>query len=257
MTINQQWVSKMNYIILLPPSEGKNIGGKYKFICENENTLSLISKIESFIKNKSEIEIEKLFELKAKKLEEAVKGMSNIFNEKTLPAIERYSGVMFKAISYSNLDNLKKENFDNSVIFIDGLFGAISPNTMIPSYKLKISSKIGELNVSKFWKEKLFHFFKNKFKDKIIIDLLPIAHRKVVNYSSAKEVYKINFFDKKSDLIYKNVGHNSKKLKGELIRYICDKINIDEKYLKEFIHQMGYKFNKELSNKSDEINFSG
>lgn len=247
----------MNYQILLPPSEGKNIGGINSFKCENNDVIYLISLIKDFLnKEESDAKIEKLLELKGKKLEEAKRIMSNLFDEKTLRSIDRYSGVMFKAINYSDFTKVQKSNFDSSVLFIDGLFGVLKPQDQIPNYKLKITSKVDGLSIAKYWKEKLNSFFEKEFKDKIIIDILPLAHRKVINYSSAKELYKINFFDKIGPNKYKNAGHFSKQLKGELIGYLSEKEDISLDYLKKFKHKRGYEYCKEISKKSDEINFA-
>lgn len=250
-----------DYIILLPPSEGKSKAGDetkpYRMVKNLRKYNSFINlEIErEFIYNSlrdslqklSESELEKVFELKGSNLQEAIEVLSDLLNKETMPAIQRYSGVMFNAIEYSSLEEKRKENFDSSVIFVDGMFGLLRPQDYIPEYKLKINSKFLKIDVSKYWKEHLKSDFQELFRNKTVIDLLPEAHRKVVEYKGAKEVFKIGFAEKKNNKIVAT-GHNSKKLKGGLIRHIVARERVDEDYLKTFKHSEGYIFSEKHSN---------
>lgn len=245
-----------NYIILLPPSEGKVKGGDNNSMSLSFSNLDdkrefIINHIENIIPKLSEVELEKTFELKGNKLFDSVETMSNLKNEKTMSAINRYSGVMFKSIKFLEMTNEQKERFNSNIIFVDGLFGILKPSDLIPDYKLKINSKVSGLDITKYWKDNLSDILKKILKDKIVIDILPQAHRKVVDYSSAKEVYKIIFAELKDGKL-KQAGHMSKELKGEIVNYLCLKDSLSKKDLEEFYHSYGFKYSKEYST-SDEI----
>ena len=256
-----------NYIILLPPSEGKQKGGNelklYKKTSKNlkHNSFKFLEEYRKYILNilinaisKFTIkDLEKIFELKNQKLQDAITNTKNLSEEPTMPAIERYQGVMFKAINYKALTNEQKDNFNSSIIFIDGLFGLLKPQDLIPEYKLKITSKIKTLNITNFWKEKLKTEFENILKNKIAIDILPQTHKKIINLKSAKEIYSIKFCNIKNSTKLTNVGHNSKILKGELINYITKKDNITKKDLENFHHSSGYYYSKEHSKENEII----
>ena len=48
----------------------------------------------------------------------------------------------------------------------------------------------------------------------------------------------------------KTLGHSSKKLKGELINYLCSFDKLDLNILKKFKHSENFKFNEILSNEN-------
>lgn len=253
-----------NYIILLPPSEGKLKGGieskifrvvqnqkKYnEFISLRSDREYIYDQLRKAISEVSEDELEKILELKGNKLQEAVEITLDLLNEETMPAIERYDGVMFKGINYLKFDDKCKERFNESVIFVDGFFGLLKTQDLIPEYKLKISSKFLDINITQFWKEKLAGYFNTLFRDKIVIDLLPEAHKKVVSIGENNEVFSIKFCEMKNGKLV-NVGHESKQLKGEIVKYIISKERISKKDLEEFSHSLGYKYSKENSSKNE------
>lgn len=248
-------MSRTNYVILLPPSEGKNKGGdiiysdvknKNSFMDIHLNREYIYQDLLDVIESSDEKTLEKVFDLKGNNLKEAIENTKVLDQNQTLSSIDRYSGVMFKSIDYLSLNEDQKENFNSSVLFIDGMFGLLKPQDKIPNYKLKITSKIGSLNITKYWKENLKQLFNKEFNEKLIIDILPEAHRKVVNFSKSKEHLSVIFYVKKGDKV-KQAGHESKVLKGEIIRYILEKDKVDKEYIKNFKHSLGYDYCEELS----------
>ncbi len=251
-----------NYTILLPPSEGKKKGGdetKPYRVVENlkkHNSFNSLqfdreevyNKLREALNELSQEEVEKIFDVKGKKLQESIESILDMLNSPTLNAINRFDGVMFKSINYEKLNEDKKNRFDSSVIFIDGLFGLLRPLDLTPEYKLKIGSKFLDINLVKFWKLRLKGHFDFLFKEKIVIDILPESHRKVVSYYSNIEYFEITFMDfigEKNK--YKQAGHNSKVLKGEIINYILKFETISRNDLEKFSHSSGYEYSQELS----------
>jgi len=280
-----------NYIILLPPSEGKKTGGdsskptrivqnfkKYNnFISLNNDRELILETLQNLIfskglgivskKNSLKLkkiislaedtkELEKIFELKEKNLQDAIEITCDLLNEGTMPTISRYDGVMFKAINYENMSENLKNNFNYSVLFIDGMFGLLKPQDLIPRYKLKITSKIGEINITKYWRENLGSYFRYLFKEKLVIDILPSAHRKVVKFDEEDNYVSIKFCKIKDNKLV-NVGHDSKKLKGDLINYIVSFENISRSDLEKFEHVDGYKFSEKYSLKNELVYLKG
>ena len=124
--------SSKRVIILIPPSEGKVEEGKFECLDKFDPiTEELLEKLKSY-----EGDLEKLYGVKEKKLQKVKAINSNIKTAKTLPAIERYSGVVYKGIDYSSIKN--KELFDERVYILSGLFGLINCRKLIPDYKFKI-----------------------------------------------------------------------------------------------------------------------
>lgn len=248
-----------NYKILLPPSEGKIIGGRERYIlAKKQNSFNFLEKdrdfllqeLLEFISKADENHLEKLFSVKTN-FKQITDLLQNFDQKLTLPAIQRYSGVMFNAMDYNSLDQNQKNNADNSILFIDALFGLLTTQDLIPNYKLSISAKFSDFKIDNYWKNILKNILKEIVQDKIILDILPQAHRKVINIKN-NNYYLINFFTIKNNQV-KNAGHISKKLKGEFIRYILrfNEINLDILY--NFCHSEGYKSSKELSSDKEII----
>lgn len=247
------------FVILLPPSEGKEGNNfdfnekfgksrkeneKNYFLKFEENRIEVEKAILNTISSSIFEELEKIFELKNDKLKNAIENNKNLNDLIAIPAHLRYTGVMYNAIDFKGLSEEKVEKLMNSIFVIDGLFGILKITDFIPDYKLKINSKLKDFNVTKFWKEKLINF--DDFKDKIVLDLLPEAHKKVLNFDNFDEFFTIKFCFYKDNKL-KNEGHNSKKLKGEFIQYLSqfDKISLDD--LKKYSSKEGHKFSNDLS----------
>lgn len=251
-----------NYSILIPNSESKLFGGDesltYRFVSNLKkynkfNTLQntrdlIIEEMKRVIRDYSIEDLENFFDLKGDNLSQAISFITSIKDEECMQAIHRMKGVMFKAIDYESLSTDKREVFNESVLIFDGLFGVISPLDMIPNYRCKISTKLFGTTLSKYWAQELKGFLKYSFKNKIIIDILPQAHREMLDLENDINRVKIVFAKKDGDS-FKQEGHNSKILKAELISYILDFKRISRKDLEKFKHSSGHEFSKDFSTK--------
>ena len=213
-------------IILIPPSEGKVNEGKFDSLKEFDPiSEELLDKLHSY-----EGDLGKLYGLKDKKLAEVIEINSKIKECKTLPAIERYSGVVYQGIDYESIEN--KELFKDRVYILSGLFGLINCRKLIPDYKFKIDF----FNATKLWKEKIASFL----KDYYVIDLLPLVHRKAVSY---KEGIAVEFVVVK-DGNRKSAGHEGKLVKGKFIRWLIENSVEDVNRFNGF-NQEGYEWDGE------------
>lgn len=194
--------------ILIPPSEGKKPGGNCTPI------INVSDKIKAKLKNIPEEldKAEKYFGVKGETLLKAIEANNTLETSPTLPAIERYKGVVYKGISYDTLNEKGKIFFDENVLIISGLFGAIEPQTHIPNYKYKMQKE------EKIWIEEE------------CIDLLPQLHRSSVRYNKGITVEFIILKDNKK----MPAGHAGKLIKGKFIRWLCENQITSENKFKEF-----------------------
>ena len=58
-----------------------------------------------------------------------------------MPAIQRYTGVMYKALAYHNFEEKQKKIFDSAVLIVSGMYGLMRPRDQIANYKLPIGTK--------------------------------------------------------------------------------------------------------------------
>ncbi len=192
----------MKVLILIPPSEGKADGGSQEALQSVSGvTADLIDAIRH-------ADPAKLYGLKGKALEKAIAVNRAVLESKTMPAIERYTGVVYDAIEYQTLKN--KAVFDEKVRIVSGLFGLVRPTDLIPNYRLKID----KLKAAKLWVD----VNSPQLNDAFVIDLLPQAHKKAVQYEHGIAV---EFVLKKAGKKMP-AGHQGKHIKGRFVRWLIE-----------------------------------
>ncbi len=198
---------------LIPPSEGKSTNNltNIPFKETDFKFKKQVNEIIKKLKNMKSDEIKNIYGLKVEKAQLIHKINLNIKNELCSPAINRYSGVVFTNIQFDTFNQNEKDFFYKNFVIFSGLFGMISPNTLIPNYKLKMNT----FQLYNLWKPILSN---ELIKENSIIDLLPQIHKKA--YLQNENCINIDF------AIFKNgkkipAGHFGKAIKGKFIRFIC------------------------------------
>lgn len=215
--------------ILIPPSEGKAKVRPLDILFKDTN-FEFAKYTQQIVDLLCLIENEDLTSVYGTTQEKAMmfhRQNQDVFNSKCVPAIERYTGVVYNHIEWNTLSKKSKNYMQKYILIFSGLFGLLTPETLIPDYKLKMNV----LSLEHHWKETLTKTLQD---EDLVIDLLPQVHRKA--YIPKDNVKKIDFIvikkGKKSA-----AGHFGKAVKGQLIKYIVmnqitstdqfDKFNFD------------------------------
>ncbi len=224
------------YIILLPPSEGKSDeihqknpswdsvrdDARYIHFSElNKKRLELIKSLQKYVKSADDKELEELFELKGKNLDKAVNATNDLLVSPTMPAYQLYTGVVYDNTGIDTLSKKSLMNLTSKTYVISGLWGLVRLSDHLPDYKLKISSKYDDINISKYWMGDVSGLINKISKEKFVWDLLPNEHRKVWNDkgSAATHIAAVRFVEERDGKL-KVVGHTAKAYKGKLVREI-------------------------------------
>lgn len=212
--------------ILIPPSEGKQPGGDHPPLKDwpdgSEEMLTRLAKVKS-------AEWEKLLGVKGKVLAQAVAANREIRTAPTLPAIERYSGVVYTALDYPSLKKSEQDFLNRYVRIVSAVFGLVRPDQLIPDYKLKID----KLGADKLWSVLTVAELEKMY----VIDLLPKAHRKAVTYASGCAPEFLFIKDGKP----KPAGHSGKHIKGRFIRFLAEQQITDPSGFHKF-REDGFRF---------------
>lgn len=212
-------------IILIPPSEGKTPDGTGKPLKKlNEDAGEIYERLLKFKGDFSQ-----LYGVKGKALESARLANAQLLEALTLPAVARYSGVVYNGIGYPKLSAEAQQFFNTHVRIVSALFGLLSPKDLIPDYKLKIE----KLDAASYWKP----IIAKKLKGCWVIDLLPQTHQKAVAYESGVKVDFIVVRNGKSV----PAGHQGKLIKGRFVRWLCEHAVTDPKTFSGF-KQDGFSF---------------
>lgn len=253
-------------LILLPPSEGKASGGEGPPLDLASLSFESLNPVrQRFALALAKISqrpgaAQKLLGVKGPALAKAMADNTGLESAPTLPAIQRYNGVMYDAIDYRSLGADAGDAFGRTVIIMSGLFGIVRPLDMIPAYKLKMGGKLlrGRTCAS-VWKRLVTKSLAAAAENRVIWDLLPIEHSAawdhfVVPY---KTRFTVKFLQRNADGQLKTVSHWSKALKGALVRHLV--LNIVSSGTTDptldlvagFTHPEGFKFHPALTSETD------
>ena len=200
-------------LILIPPSEGKTKVKSsgitfdetdFKFKKEVEQVVMLLSLI-------NDEGLKSIYGTSQEKSEIFHRQNQDIFNSHCAPTIERYTGVVYEYIDWISLDKSAQKYMEKHVRIFSGLFGFLTPKTLIPNYKLKMNV----LSLQFHWNPIITKALEN---EEFVFDLLPQVHRKA--YTPSENVIKVDF-----SVIKKGkktaAGHFGKAVKGKFIRYLA------------------------------------
>lgn len=248
--------------ILIPPSEGKNSSDdELKFSLEklSFNSLNVSrTKIIEYLRenNLSRENYASIFDISSRNYEKINAINSKIENSKVLSSIERYTGVLYDYLDYSNLDEVVKNKFNNSVVIFSALFGLLRPEDKIPNYKLKMATKLfDKKKLSKYWNIAITSVLKELLNDQIVCNLLPNEFMLAFDTKKITPRYELTFSFLQENKLgeLKSITHWTKALRGSLIRYLLTQANnldsIDEiiSISKSFTNKSQYEYSKSLS----------
>ncbi len=205
--------------ILLAPSETKKAGGSEPFKLDSLLFDSLLPQrtklLHTYINvlQKGDIQVlSKMFGLK--KEADILKHQKDIIHELTMKAIERYTGVAFDYLRYTELDTNTQHYIDSHVILFSNLFGPIRASDLIPEYKLKQGEAVSDIKTEKFYHEHSAELMEEYLKEDEILDLRAGFYDKF--YKPAKPYTTLKFIKDG-----KVVSHWAKAYRGIVLREIA------------------------------------
>lgn len=118
-----------------------------------------------------------------------------------MPAIEAFTGVVFRALDYPSLPSEGKEYVDDNVRIISSLYGWLKPLDIIKPYRMEFSSRFapGDQPLYHYWRKEvtiqLVKTIKERGKPEVI-DLMPGDAAKCVDRKLVKNfarIWKVDF----------------------------------------------------------------
>jgi cytoplasmic iron level regulating protein YaaA (DUF328/UPF0246 family) len=234
-------------LILLPPSEGKASGGDGLPWTRGALSIDLDAERARVIRalaaamKGSEASRSKLLDVKGKALVAATAADRVVAKAPTVPAIERYTGVLYDAIDHRSLSAAHRRRLDGSVVIFSGLWGAVTPTDPIPDYRLKMGAAIAPLGkLSTWWREPLSARLTELATDRHIWNLLPNEHSAAWDPPAGLEQWTVRFLHRRNGALT-TVSHDNKSLKGALVRYLLANPSAGPEDLAAWKHPAGYR----------------
>ena len=212
-------------LILLPPSETKRDGGDpapldYSALSHPAFTATRRALVRDVARLARDPE-ETMKRLKlGRKLAFEVERNRVLTKAPTMPALDRYTGVLYEALDASTLSAGERAFADEHVRIHSALFGLLGAGDRIPAYRLSHDSRLDAPSVKASWagvisKELARH------RDELILDLRSEAY---VHLGPVPPTVPHAFFLRVvttgDDGVTRALNHFNKKGKGELVRAI-------------------------------------
>lgn len=205
-------------IFLLPPSETKQLGGlstKAPLAFPELNPARAMVYRELIDLCKDSDAAAKSLKLGAKQLGEIAHNLA-LGKSKTMPAIKRYTGVLYEALNTSALKTKELSRAGKHVFIQSSLFGLISATDPIPYYRLSAGSKLPTLNLKQLWSQAHRNVWE-KFADRSIVDMRSKAYADLAPLPDNLPSYYLSVVLENSNGEREQLNHFNKKAKGLLI----------------------------------------
>ncbi|MGA7759118.1 MAG: peroxide stress protein YaaA [Ilumatobacteraceae bacterium] len=207
-------------MLLLPPSEGKAQGGSARRATWLPNSGSMGSRLAEHRLDVVEALAaahggdEKLLGVKGDHLLRAQSANSSLVGALTLPAWQRYTGVVWDHLDPSSLPAASRRR----ILVVSGLLGLVRADDPVPDYRLKMGANLPPLGkLSTWWRDALTTELRRLARRRVVVDLLPQEHRAALDLSGGVvDGVSLTLVDPSG----KPGGHFAKAAKGELARAI-------------------------------------
>jgi uncharacterized protein len=164
----------------------------------------------------------------------------------TRPAMERYTGVLYKELDWASLTAAARRRGAMQVRVVSGLWGLVAPDDPIPHYKLKMSASLEGLGrLATWWRPRLAPVVAARVDGALVWDLLPNEHEAAMDWSLAAPAQRVTmrFVDGEG----RTVSHWNKLLKGSLVRWLLTVQPGRPEALAGFDHPLGYRLDSAAS----------
>ncbi len=197
-------------LILLAPSEGKTPGGHPGRLKETEAQRWVRERLEDLVRTGTPLAQKRAFEVKDDLLERArTEALALQGRVPLLPALERYSGVAFRALDPLDLPRDRWAQ----VFILSSLRGLVRGDEPVPSYKLKLTGLPG---LKAHWRERLGRLLA-ALPEGPVWELLPEEHAALLK-GWQRPRHTLEILDPSG----RAITHFSKRYRGLVARWILE-----------------------------------
>ncbi|MEV7933008.1 peroxide stress protein YaaA [Curtobacterium sp. NPDC089185] len=205
--------------VLLPPSETKREGGDparaldlgaLSFPELSDERAAVITAARSVSSEESTART--ALKLGPRSVEERLRNLE-LDTAPTMPAIERYTGVLYDPLDASAADDRTRGWWSDHVVVQSAMFGPIGAGDAIPAYRLSHDSRLGALRLAKHWPEASTRALGTR-GDGLVLDLRSEGYRALgpVSGALALRVVSVDAGGRR-----KALNHWNKTAKGRLV----------------------------------------
>jgi cytoplasmic iron level regulating protein YaaA (DUF328/UPF0246 family) len=217
-------------LIVVPPSETKVSGGRdgsaldldaLSFQAQNPLRRSLVDQLVMLAGNQ-EASL-KALKLGPKGLPEVARN-AELLSSPVMPAISRYTGVLYDAVGLASLEPVGRKHLDSSVAIFSALFGLIRASDYIPAYRLSWDSALPAGKPARQWAESGVDVWAEV--PDFVLDLRSEGYRALAPVPAERGVF-VNLVQPGRLGSRRALGHANKASKGALVRaLVSDQVRL-------------------------------
>jgi cytoplasmic iron level regulating protein YaaA (DUF328/UPF0246 family) len=213
-------------LVLLPPSETKAAGGdgaaldldQLSFPTLNADRARLARTISNHAMRSPRRAMEVL-ELGATQADELAHNV-DLLESPTMPAIERYTGVLFDALDVGTLTPAARRRAGERLAVGSALFGLVRADDPIPAYRLSGGTRLPRVGgLGPLWRRSLGPVLDEVAARELVVDLRSGAYRSLAPVADAVTV---RVLTQRPDGSRTVVSHHNKSTKGRLARLLVE-----------------------------------
>lgn len=204
-------------IILLPPSEGKEPGGKRAWGPASGRFGPALAGAREPVITALPLTAPTALKVRGATAAHAQLVNTSLVGSPVLAGAVRYSGVVYQGLDFASLAPVQQRVAQDSIVIVSGLLGLAGLGDPLPDYRAPMdASLVGLGKLAAYWKPIITPLLHKAAKRDVVIDLLTQVHR------SAVEPADENWLT--VDLVHSDVtgGHAAKFAKGQLARWLLD-----------------------------------
>ncbi|CAN5484218.1 hypothetical protein BH23ACT3_BH23ACT3_23510 [soil metagenome] len=146
-------------------------------------------------------------------LERAQQANRSLRGAPTLPAWQRYTGVVWDHLDPATLTAAQRR----SIVVVSGLHGLVRADDRVPDYRLKMGASLAPTGkLSTWWRPVLGEALIAATRRRTVVDLLPHEHRAAFTDSDRTRFVVVDLVERSGA----PGGHAAKAAKGRLARHL-------------------------------------
>lgn len=223
LTGKNEHIGASSILILLPPSEGKAPGGN-----DNQSWDPTTGTFSETLQDKCLTVVKALKKVrggdaallgvKGEHLERARRVNTSLIGSPSLPAWQRYTGVVWDHLDLESLSAAERKRAVSSIAIVSALTGLVMASDPLPDYRLKMGARLDSIgSLATWWRPEVTSALLQVSRRRTIIDLLPQEHRGAVEWEKLDGAIRLELIAKSGGKVG---GHNAKAAKGLLARYL-------------------------------------
>lgn len=137
----------------------------------------------------------------------------------TMPAVDRYTGVLFDALDVVSLPQDARSFALDHIAIHSALFGLVRGSDPIPAYRLSHDTRLAKWSLKTTWREPIAGEL--ALRSELILDLRSEAYVELGPSAGAPQSYFVRVVSESAQGVRRALNHFNKKGKGQFVRALA------------------------------------